>query len=75
MQLTDGENVLIADDADRIARAAVRLASDETLWNRLSAHGVDNVRQHFSAAAAAATLQRVLSDASNPHAKRQAATP
>ncbi|MEI7037532.1 glycosyltransferase [Fulvimonas yonginensis] len=60
MQLADGTDVLVADDAPAIAEAAARLSRDESLWERLSVHGLDNVRRHFSAEAAAATLERVL---------------
>jgi GT2 family glycosyltransferase len=60
MQLSDGINVLIADDAAAFADAVLRLAHDEALWRQLSEQGLDNVRQHFSAAAAGAALHRVL---------------
>jgi GT2 family glycosyltransferase len=60
MQLSDGINVLVADDATAFADAVRRLAHDEALWRQLSEQGLDNVRQHFSAAAADATLHRVL---------------
>jgi hypothetical protein len=60
MQLSDGINVLIADDATAFADAVQRLAHDEALWRQLSEQGLDNVRQHFSADAADAALHRVL---------------
>lgn len=60
MQLADGVNVLVADDAAAFVEAVLRLQRDETLWQQLSARGLDNVQQHFSAAAAAAVLHRVL---------------
>jgi GT2 family glycosyltransferase/glycosyltransferase involved in cell wall biosynthesis len=60
MQLRDGIDVLVADDAERFVAAVLRLQRDDDLWRQLSAHGLDNVRQHFSAAAAAAVLHRVL---------------
>ena len=60
MRLTDGTNVLVADDASAYVNAVQRLQHDEALWQQLSEHGLDNVRQHFSAAAAAATLHRAL---------------
>jgi O-antigen biosynthesis protein len=60
MQLADGVNVLVADDAAAFVEAVRRLQRDETLWQQLSARGLDNVQQHFSAAAAAAALHRVL---------------
>ncbi len=60
MQLTDEVDVLVADNATTFVDAVLRLRGDEALWQRLSDHGLDNVRQHFSAAAAAAVLHRVL---------------
>jgi hypothetical protein len=60
MQLNDGVDVLVANDATAFVDAVLRLQRDETLWGRLSEHGLDNVRQHFSAAAAATVLHRVL---------------
>ena len=60
MQLNDGVDVLVANDAAAFVDAVLRLQRDEALWQRLSEHGLDNVQQHFSAAAAAAVLHRVL---------------
>jgi glycosyltransferase involved in cell wall biosynthesis len=60
MQLSDGLDVLVADEASAFAEATVRLAGDASLWQRLSDHGLENVRRHFSTEAAAATLERVL---------------
>lgn len=60
MQLCDGMDVLVADDAAAFANAVLGLQRDKNLWQQLSEHGLDNVRQHFSAAAAAAVLHRVL---------------
>ncbi len=60
MQLDDGMDVLLASDADDFVNGVLRMQRDEALWNKLSAHGLDNVRRHFSVAAAAATLRRVL---------------
>ncbi|MEO9090418.1 MAG: glycosyltransferase [Rhodanobacter sp.] len=60
MQLNDGVDVLVADDAAAFVRAVQRLQADDTLWTRLSANGLENVRRHFSPAAAAAVLHQVL---------------
>lgn len=60
MQLNDGVDVLVADDGAGFVDAVLRLQRDEDLWQQLSHNGLENVRQHFSAAAAAATLKRVL---------------
>lgn len=60
MQLVDGEDVLLADDADAFAAAVLRLYHDEALWLRLSDGGLANVRRHFSPATARETLRHVL---------------
>ncbi|MFK2878789.1 glycosyltransferase [Rhodanobacter hydrolyticus] len=60
MQLRDGEEILLADDAEGFVAAVLRLHDDEALWHRLSEHGLDNVREHFSFEAARATLHRIL---------------
>ncbi|WP_314106294.1 glycosyltransferase [uncultured Stenotrophomonas sp.] len=59
MHLRNGDDVLIADDADAFAAAVVRLYRDEALWQRLSVAGLRNVQQHFSLDAAQATVRRV----------------
>lgn len=60
MQLTDGMDVLLADDPAAFVDAVRRLQHDEALWRQLSENGLDNVRRHFSAAAAADALRRTL---------------
>ncbi|MHA6204587.1 glycosyltransferase [Dyella soli] len=60
MQLRDGQDVLVAQDAPAFVESVVRLSSSESLWNELSMQGLENVRNHFSAAAADATLHRAL---------------
>lgn len=60
MQLADGRDVLLADDADTFAAAVLRLYDDAALWLRLSEGGLANVREHFSFDAARAALHRVL---------------
>jgi GT2 family glycosyltransferase len=61
MQLHDGLDVLVAERSEDFADAVHRLRADALLWQALSAHGMENVQQHFSPAAAAAALQRALS--------------
>lgn len=60
MQLSDGVDVLVADDAASFVAAVRKLHEDGALWQRLSVNGLGNVQEHFSAATAAATLHRVL---------------
>ena len=59
MHLAEGEEVLVADDADAFVDAVVRLYGDEVLWNRLSAAGIANVERHFSTDVAARGLERL----------------
>ncbi|RDJ00704.1 glycosyltransferase [Dyella solisilvae] len=60
MRLQDGHDVLVAEDATGFVRAYERLRHDQALWAKLSQHGLDNIRAHFSAKAAAQTLRLVL---------------
>jgi GT2 family glycosyltransferase/glycosyltransferase involved in cell wall biosynthesis len=59
MYLRDEVDVLVADDAQAFADAVVRLYQDETLWNRVAANGLENIRQHFSLDAAREVVKRV----------------
>lgn len=59
MHLTDGHDVLVADEADAFAEAVLRLYNDAALWQRLSDHGRENIAHHFSMEAARDTVQRV----------------
>ena len=60
MHVRAGDEVLVAETADAFAAALLRLYRDEDLWNRLSAHGLANVEQHFSFAAAREALRRIV---------------
>lgn len=46
--LRDGEEALIADSAEELAAATVRLYTDSSLWRRLSDAGYEHVERHFS---------------------------
>ena len=59
MHLVDGHDVLLADTAGAFATAILRLYQDKSLWNTLSANGLDNVARHFSLDAARDVLQRL----------------
>lgn len=48
MHLIDGEDVLVADEAQAFADAVLRAHTDATLWRRLSQQGLLNVHRHFS---------------------------
>ena len=56
MHLRDGEDVLIADDADAFADAVVRAHEDRALWQRLREGGYANTQRWFSPEAARAAL-------------------
>lgn len=56
MFLSDGHDVLVANDAEAIAAAIVRLYTDEVLWRQLSEAGITNTQRHFSPEVAQRTL-------------------
>jgi glycosyltransferase involved in cell wall biosynthesis len=60
MHLTDGKDVLVADNPDDFCEAVLTLHQNETLWNRLSENGLDIVAQHFSPVAVRAELLKLL---------------
>jgi GT2 family glycosyltransferase/glycosyltransferase involved in cell wall biosynthesis len=60
MHLRDGDDVLQADRPEEVVEAVQRLMANEALWLHLSDAALDNVKRHFSAAAARATLHAVL---------------
>jgi len=66
MHLVDGYDALIAETAAGFADAIWRVYHDPALWMRLSKHGLDNVRLHFSAQAARDTLRKALAVAGTP---------
>jgi hypothetical protein len=51
---------LVADSPLEMANAIARLYSDEILWGHISVNGYDNVRRHFSRAAARTVLKSLL---------------
>jgi GT2 family glycosyltransferase/glycosyltransferase involved in cell wall biosynthesis len=62
MHLRDGEDVLVADDAEAFAHAALRAYDDAALWERLAENGRENVAQHFSIDAARAVVRALFLD-------------
>jgi len=60
MHLTDGEDVVVADDAEAFAAAVLRVYEDRRLWQRLSEGGRANVMRHFSPAVAREALRELL---------------
>lgn len=60
MNLVDGQNVLLGDDAESFAAAVIRVYTDDALWMRLSTQGLANVDRDFSVRAACAALRHAL---------------
>lgn len=46
--LTDGENVLIADDAEAFVESIARIYNDKRLWEKISKNGQRYVEKNFS---------------------------
>ena len=62
MQLSDGENVLVADDPASFANAIRRLHDDAELWGRLRDGGLENTRRHYATEVARGELRAFLDD-------------
>ena len=60
MYLTDGADVLVADDAGGVCARDRACLRGRELWERLSAGGCRNIEQHFSRAIACDALKRLL---------------
>ena len=62
MELTFGEDVLVADEPEEFARALVTLYESAELWNRLSQNGIEKTRLLYSAEVARERLERLLNN-------------
>jgi glycosyltransferase involved in cell wall biosynthesis len=60
MHLTDGDDVLVADDPRTFADAVRRAYDDEAVWQRLSDGGRRNIDRYFSRDVARAALCELL---------------
>jgi O-antigen biosynthesis protein len=60
MHLVDGESVLVADTAEAMSEAVMRLHQDTVLWQRLSAGGLEVMKRYFSFAAAERAVRAAL---------------
>lgn len=69
MSLTNEENILIADGAQGIADAVVRLYHDESLWNSLSSKGLEFAEKEWGGEAAWSTLHQILNSIGIPTAR------
>ncbi len=62
MELTDHEDILVADEPEDFARALVELYESEQLWKRLSENGIRKTRDLYSPDAARKKLEFLFSD-------------
>jgi GT2 family glycosyltransferase/glycosyltransferase involved in cell wall biosynthesis len=62
MDLTDHEDILVADEPEDFARALIELYESEELWNRLSENGIRETRASYSTDTASKTLEFLFSD-------------
>lgn len=60
LHLTDGKDVIVADDPSDFLKAVVALYESETLWNTISENGLAIISQYFSFAAIRASLLGLL---------------
>ncbi len=60
MDLTDGVDALIADDAAEFAKKVVTLYKDKSLWHKLSENSIKKVKADYSLEAARKTLKSIL---------------
>jgi O-antigen biosynthesis protein len=60
MHLVHEHNAMIAGDPVAFADATVRLWTSQALWERISANGRENVREHFSVERASRQIEKLL---------------
>ena len=60
MGLTDGEDVLVADEPDSFAEAVLNVYQDQDLWQKLVAGGRKNIETYYSVSAAEHSVASVL---------------
>ena len=59
MHLTNGVDILIADDPSGFAQAVARVYEDDDLWQSLSQAGLENIAKHFSFSVAQDALEKL----------------
>ena len=62
MNLTDGENILVADGEKAFAAAIIKIYNDEALWNKVSKDGIAFAENAWGAGTAYNTLELILAD-------------
>ncbi|MGD0943413.1 MAG: glycosyltransferase [Acidimicrobiales bacterium] len=66
MDLRDGKDVLIADDARGFAEAVARVYQDDDLWLRLSTRGLEIIAERWSPGAMAKRLEALMESCTPP---------
>src|SRR6266516_4029486 len=62
MELANGEDILVADEAEDFARRLIELYESEELWKRLSENGIQKTRALYSPDAARKKLEFLFGD-------------
>jgi GT2 family glycosyltransferase/glycosyltransferase involved in cell wall biosynthesis len=62
MELTDHEDILVADEPEDFARALIELYESDELWKKLSENGIRKTRELYSPDAARKKLEILFSD-------------
>jgi glycosyltransferase involved in cell wall biosynthesis len=62
MDLTDHEDILVADEPEDFARALIELYESEELWNTLSQNSIKETRASYSTDTASKKLELLFSD-------------
>ena len=60
MALTQGEDILVADEPQKFAESIVLLYNDENLWNKLSRGSIEHVQRNYSSEVTKERLKNVL---------------
>src|SRR5436190_5287879 len=62
MELTSGDDILVADEPEEFAQALVTLYESPELWNRLSQNGIEKTRSLYSVEVARERLERLFNN-------------
>ncbi len=62
LDLTDGYDVIIADEPSEFAMKVVELYRNETLWNKISKNSLESMKNKFSAEIADKEFQKMFTD-------------
>ena len=73
--VTDGEQLLVADDPDAFAAAVIRLLDDPALRDRLGVSGLEHVKRNFTWDQVGALWEKTLGEAATRCRQRTLRTP